>query len=76
MTAPDQAFQDLEFVLSNRGIHTYLMLKFWLSGAPTHRSAIKHPQKCLSNLRVPRKTGLPKTKPGNMKSTPANSRYK
>jgi len=26
MTAPDQAFQDLEIVLSNRGIHTNLML--------------------------------------------------
>ena len=26
MTAPDQPFQDFEFTLSNRGIHTIVML--------------------------------------------------
>ena len=44
----------------------------------THRSEIKRPQKRagrLSNLRAPRPARLPKPKPRNMKTRPADSRY-
>jgi putative transposase len=44
----------------------------------THRWETKHQQKHvvrLSNLRAPRTTRLPETKPRNMKSKPANSHY-
>jgi hypothetical protein len=45
----------------------------------THLWATKHLQKRaerLSNLRAPRTTRLPKLTTKNMKSKPANSRYK